>query len=373
MSGDPGTAHFSPDWSEDIADEWAALSRHAKHFRQTPAWVSGIPSHVAMYAPESQLEWFCYDDGRGSRAAMVFRRSSARLFGGISLNILRPVSRHGFVLSDALMTPEVDIAKLAAIFQRTRLAHGSPWHILELARLRETSQLLEMCRVMRGVLIEVEPDGGVAMFDTSRDYVDWEQSLSAKRRDTLRYARRRIKNEGNAHRISAKLPEDVDEAFDDFVALENSGWKREGGALAGESGDREILRSLIVSLAKTGDAGVEQLYLGRHLIGAYLWTRLGSTMFWLKTAYSEKYSHLSPGVVLLSDLMERCCTDPRIARIDCVSNAKWVLYWGARMDETYRASALNSHTLLGSLGILRRWLRGKKPARTAGGQSSVPL
>lgn len=326
MSVDPGTAHFSPDWSEDIADEWAALSRHAKHFRQTPTWIASIPIHVAMYAHESQLEWFCYDDGRGSRAAMIFRRSSARLFGGISLNILRPISRHGFVLSDAVMTPELDIAKLAATFQRTRLPDGSPWHVPELTRLRETSQLLEMCRVMRGVLIEVEPDGGVAMFDTSRDYVDWEQSLSAKRRDTLRYARRRIKNEGNAQRISAKSPRDIDGAFDDFVALENSGWKRAGGALAGEPGDRETVRSLIVSLAQAGDAGVEQLYLEQHLIGAYLWARIGSTMLWLKTAYSEKHSHLSPGIVLLSDLMERCCTDPHIARIDCVSNAKWVLH-----------------------------------------------
>ena len=356
MTSQPHSAQFSPDWSDRIAEHWASLSRHAKHFRQTPAWVAGIPAHVAARAPQSRLEWFCYDDGPGKRAAMVLRREKARLPGGITVNGLRSGSRRGFVLSDALMTPEIDLARLAKALERARLADGSPWHVLELTRLRVASRLLDMCRVMPGALVDVEAEGGVAIFDTSRHYADWEQSHSAKRRNTLRYARRRFQNEEAARRASARTPDEVAEAFDQFVALENSGWKREGGALAGEHDDREILRSLVVSLAHTGDAGVEQLYVGQDLIGAHLWATVGETMFWLKTAYSEKHSHLSPGVVLLSDLMERCCADPRIARIDCVSNAKWVLQWGARLEETYSVRALNARTLCGAIGILKRRL-----------------
>lgn len=356
MTNVPVDAYFSSVWSERVREHWVALSPYATHFRHAPAWAAGIPKHVAPHAPHSALEWFCYDDS-GRRAAAVFWRDRMRLPGGVSVNVLRSVGRRGFVYGDSQFAPDVDLNRLAIAFQRTRFEDGSAWHVLELTRLRAMSALLVLCRALPGTLINEEPDGGVAVFDASQDYAEWERSLSVKRRDGLRYTQRRLSREGAVLRTDATEPDEVARAFDEFVELENTGWKRGHGALAGEPTDREMLRALLGSLATSGDGGVSRLYLGERLVGANLWARFGETMYWLKTAHSEEHANLSIGVAMLSHLMEQCCADPRIKRIDCVSNARWVSPWGAKMEETYSIRALNGRTLLGQLGIAKRRLR----------------
>jgi hypothetical protein len=47
----------------------------------------------------------------------------------------------------------------------------------------------------------------------------------------------------------------------------------------------------------------------------------------LKTGYDERYGRVAPGLLLREWILERCCNDPRVKRLNMLSSVKWHRDW----------------------------------------------
>jgi CelD/BcsL family acetyltransferase involved in cellulose biosynthesis len=86
-----------------------------------------------------------------------------------------------------------------------------------------------------------------------------------------------------------------------------------------------------------------------RIAASQLSVRVGRTLFLLKIAYDEQLAYLSPGNVLMANLVESCCEDPDVDRIDCTVWQPWHQRWGMTREPTFRFTAFNSRSVRGAL------------------------
>jgi hypothetical protein len=85
---------------------------------------------------------------------------------------------------------------------------------------------------------------------------------------------------------------------------------------------------------------------------------VGDSIALVKIAYDESLQHLSPGNLIMADLVSRACDDPSINRIDCGERASWLDRWGAALCPTYDLIAFNPRSPTGLVtGAAWRGLR----------------
>jgi CelD/BcsL family acetyltransferase involved in cellulose biosynthesis len=126
-----------------------------------------------------------------------------------------------------------------------------------------------------------------------------EDSLSGKKRKELRRQHRRLAEEGELTVERSERADRLVEWTDEFLALEDAGWKGEqGSALASDPYTASLFRSALEGAAARGK--LERLAIrldGRPL--AMLATFLAPPgAFAFKTAFDEQFARFSPGVLL---------------------------------------------------------------------------
>jgi CelD/BcsL family acetyltransferase involved in cellulose biosynthesis len=148
----------------------------------------------------------------------------------------------------------------------------------------------------------------------------FEKAMSSSSRKKLRQHRRRLDEKGRLDGRIFTAPADVAQAFDDFLALEASGWKGRGGsALLCNPAEAAMVRAMVAALARRGDAWVHALHQNGKPVAAQVVLRAGATAFTWKTAYDETLGDFSPGMLLLEDYTAAFLADPSIERVDSCS------------------------------------------------------
>jgi CelD/BcsL family acetyltransferase involved in cellulose biosynthesis len=132
-----------------------------------------------------------------------------------------------------------------------------------------------------------------------------EESLSGKKRKELRRQHRRLAEEGELAVERTCGPEHLADWTDEFLALEEAGWKGEqGSALACDPYTAALFRSALEGAAARGR--LERLAIrldGQPL--AMLATFLAPPgAFSFKTAFDESFARFSPGVLLQRENLE---------------------------------------------------------------------
>jgi len=147
-----------------------------------------------------------------------------------------------------------------------------------------------------------------------------ERALSSSSRKKLRQHRRRLAEKGALASSIFTDAEDVRRAFEDFLALEASGWKgRSRTALLSKSADTTFTRGMIGTLAARGEAFIHALTLDGRPVSMQIVLQAGSTAFTWKTAYDESLGDFSPGMLLLEDYTAAFLANGAIARVDSCS------------------------------------------------------
>lgn len=77
-------------------------------------------------------------------------------------------------------------------------------------------------------------------------------------------------------------------------------------------------------------------------------------------ACDEGLSHLWPGNVLMADLVESCCSDPAIDRVDCTTWQPRHARWGKVREPTYQLVAFNTRLVMRRLAKVAR--SGHRPS-----------
>ena len=148
----------------------------------------------------------------------------------------------------------------------------------------------------------------------------FEQAMSASSRKKLRQHRRRLGEKGALASLVVTAPDAVMRAFEDFLALEASGWKgRQATALLSDAADAQFTRAMIATLAAQGDAEIHSLTLDGRPVSMQVLLRAGRTAFTWKTCYDEALHDFSPGTLLFEDYTAHLLADANVDAVDSCS------------------------------------------------------
>jgi CelD/BcsL family acetyltransferase involved in cellulose biosynthesis len=204
-------------------------------------------------------------------------------------------------------------------------------HFLVLGPMPVSSTVWEGLRGIPRAGYYVEPRESVWLLDCRRPFDEVRASLPRHYRHVLNTARRRLSELRDVRYVTVTDPEDVEAEFEVFLEVEASGWKGDDGtrtALRSRSRQCAVFRGLVADLRGEDDrCEITSLYAEGHCMASQFATRTGATYSALKIGRDETYDRVSPGHLLLEKIVERCCEDPRIRRLDMVSDAAWVRGW----------------------------------------------
>ncbi len=154
-----------------------------------------------------------------------------------------------------------------------------------------------------------------------------EETLSSKHRRELRRQRRKL---GEALDDEPKLVDRAgeDSAYDDFAALEASGrHAAEQTVLAADAGHAAFFKAMCRGFAEQGRLQLLELQGGDQTVAAKCNLLAGKGLFCLKIAYDDRWSSMSPGILLELDTLKLfhekteaefidSCADPNNAMIN---------------------------------------------------------
>lgn len=162
----------------------------------------------------------------------------------------------------------------------------------------------------------IEP---LMLSETARPFVTREFGVkrSGSTRKKLRQDWNRLSSIGAVEVVNSRTPEDVEQAFETFLAMEKASWKGEQGtALLSDPNDAAFVRRLLHNLAARGDASVALLRVDGVAIAAQVLMYCGTTAYTWKTAFDAKFSKYSPGALLVDRVTEELFTGPDIQAIN---------------------------------------------------------
>jgi CelD/BcsL family acetyltransferase involved in cellulose biosynthesis len=321
---------------EEVLLDWQELRGNARYFFQTPEWISALYRQTRDDAVFVSL----LDDHRPVSVSFL-RRSQLKRFG-ITLELL---SAPGFLTDFRLFADGLlDENSVNRISIDEIMTHIGTWHVLLLERLRINSPWLT---INDGVgFVEDEASQGVGVLDTVRSADVYWRDMPKNMRQSVVKARRKAERFAGGELITTSGGNILDE-FEQYVLLEDSQEKgRRGTSLLKKEEHLYLIRDYLLA---SDSAEVRRLEINGRTAACQLTTRVGSTLFLLKIAYDEQLANLSPGNILMADLIEQSCEDPTIDRIDCTVWQPWHERWGMLREPTFRLTAFNSMAVRGRL------------------------
>lgn len=157
-----------------------------------------------------------------------------------------------------------------------------------------------------------------ALRPTGASYTAWlEANLSRKKRSQLRRLAARLGETGTLSVDALGPGEAVTPWIEDFLALEQAGWKgRRGTAVAGSEALERALRSAVERLAAHGDLGFWRLAIDGRPV-AMLFAAMSGDRAWLvKIAHDESFARFSPGSLIILEASRELMASGRFSLID---------------------------------------------------------
>ena len=320
----------------EIESDWRDLidRAHEPNVFMSPALIRAAEQHLARRCV-TLLAWRGAGEGRSLVGVWAFAVAAPPHSPLPMRVLLSPAMPHGF-----LATPVIDRAAaedvLSAMLDFLARASGLPKTIV-LDPIRAdgpTMQALERVLQVRGTAPFVVAEAKRPVLASELDGAAYfEKALSSGSRKKLRQHRRRLSERGALTHEAFRASEAVGKAFEEFLALEASGWKgRRGSALLYNSAEAAFARAMVADLARRGDAEIHAFYLDGKPVSMQIVLRAGPVAFTWKTAYDEAVHDFSPGVLLLEDYTKAFLADDKIARVDSCAydESSFMAAWSER-------------------------------------------
>lgn len=313
------------------------------------------------------------------RAIAIFPlRRVRRSVGYISHWLWELPTHPHLVLGEPLISPEWASAKLIERLVGTLdRCENLPWDALHLPNLLDDSMVLRMLSGPSRSWTHLEQTGQSMYFQCS----DMERAFansSKQFRRNLRRQSKRLKQYGAVSLSLLRQGEELDAAFDDFLRLEASGWKGEGGRASAISLHANLLgfyRELKDDFAKIGGCLIALLRLDGAPIAAQFCLLVGDTLYIQKIAYDEKWHAEAPGNLLLYRLIEFCCSEPGIRELSLVTAPGWAHgRWNPECQNVWEAYVFKASPRgLGGLAMRRFKTGVGKPAQALWARARASL
>ena len=161
-----------------------------------------------------------------------------------------------------------------------------------------------------------------AMLMRGASPADLRIGLSRGKRKELGRQLRRLGEAGPVSFTSDVEPDCVRARLEEFLALEQAGWKgRRGTALASSAVTTALTREALFDLAEAGKARIDSLRVGAHPVAILVSLIGGFAAYTWKIAYDEAYAQFSPGVQLMLEAPGHLFSDRQVTLIDSCATA----------------------------------------------------
>lgn len=226
-----------------------------------------------------------------------------------------PMMFSGTPLIDARAPDDAVLQMLTA----ARETHGA--RALLFRRIETDSPLREVFATVAGdhglPLASLEPRdcAGLKIASTFEEWFD--ASFPRKRRKEFRRLRARLSEIGRLESRVLGAQSNLEGWIEDFLALEQSGWKgRRGTAIGCDVASARFLHEALGDLKERGELMFWKLTLDNRPI-AMLFGLVGHGRGWLvKMAYDEDYARFSPGVLVTLDATQSLMGRGDVAFVD---------------------------------------------------------
>ena len=269
------------------------------------------------------------DDGRETRAiGLLEPRTERRL--GFPIQIWGVLFMNRQCHQADIICPDDEARRVfAPMLVEYLRRHPQGRRLLSLGPMEPGDPLWEGIRRRDPADLCTDQTERVRVMDCRKPISQVEAGLSKNFRRSLKVARKRLEELPDVRFRVMLETSGLATELPILLDLETSGWKGENqSSIRQRPGLAEYYAALARSLTGERDyCEITSLYTGDRCIASAFVTRTGTTCSGLKTTYDQAYSRFSPGQLLVVHLIERCCADPGIDRINFVSEAPWLSGW----------------------------------------------
>ncbi len=156
-----------------------------------------------------------------------------------------------------------------------------------------------------------------------------DKAIGAKRRGKINRKRRRAAEIGEVKtRIVNPSPDEVEALLDQFIAVEAKSWKGKARtALAYDPKQTAFMRRFCAMAADRGMLRFCFLDIGENAVAAQVATVFDGRFWSIKIGYDEGFSKVSPGELLLLDLI-KYAVEQKLTHFEfCGKEAEWTRRW----------------------------------------------
>lgn len=186
------------------------------------------------------------------------------------------------------------------------------------------SSLLRSVALANGLPVAMTRDYERPVLDATRDADTYfHEVMSNRHRRNYERLWRQLAGQGRLEYTLARNPEQVRIAMEEFLLLENAGWK--GSQRTSLIADRyrgAFAREAVNGLAEKDKCRIHALELDGRVIASLVVLIDGNRAFTWKTTFDETMAKFSPGMLLMMRATENFMDDPNIISADSCSFAE---------------------------------------------------
>ena len=348
---------------QSIQHDWWTLARQVgSHFLHYPCWYQ---AQLLAYPVAEQVFFVGVYDNHGLAAVIPLQATQLKV-KSVSIPGLTLFYPNEMGVAD--ITTRIPLAPVRPLIYRQLRRQGAKFWFIKYHSLLASSHCL--ASGLFSTADVCKPSHTSKYLSIADGEENFYQHRNKKLRRNIRQKQGYANQTGELQVKSITTPEKLPEAYRIFLDLEASGWKGEqNSSIQQQSNKRHYYDHLFAGYSQEQQLIINLLYVGEHCIAGQFGVLCGRTLYLLKIAYDEDYSHLSPGYLLIHELItdDQRCYD----KLSFVTGISWADRWYPEIDQVWVGYDF-TRAWLNRLG--RRLLdvknRRQKPVATA--TDSVP-
>jgi hypothetical protein len=201
-----------------------------------------------------------------------------------------------------------------------------------------------------------------AWFDTS-NVIELSEIISKKHIKNLNRLNKRLLNHDESCSLSEFYkPTDIIDQLAKFSQLEEMSWKgQEGVAINSSPKIASFYSDLMTSASLNQQARIFHYASDNHIYASALGFQLGDCLYIHKICFDASYMEMSPGGLLIFEIIKRAALDEKINKVSLVTYPEWAKRWHPQHTSTLNYVSYNS-SITGRLlqFVITSW-RNNKP------------
>jgi CelD/BcsL family acetyltransferase involved in cellulose biosynthesis len=182
------------------------------------------------------------------------------------------------------------------------------WRVLRLHPIARDSQTLDYVEKeihRRGYHYDVRRVFANTYVTVESDWESYMAQRSSHLRRNLRRAEQKLRQKGLVQYREYRSLDELENGFDDILAIERKSWKWKHGLSINASAYREFFKAVAEECSKRGWLRLWIIAVGSHKIAYQYWVQYGGTVEGLKTSYDVEYEKYSPGFLVEWRVLEK--------------------------------------------------------------------